>query len=308
MWIKRLTSMTLLLSSCLFAANPFQLEQKHFYKITVQDASAKKIAETLTAHHIIGDHTHLIVDPTQHQIILNSTAAVYRQVNHWIQLLNHPYVKFYISTKIVAIDQQALFALGAHLNFTSSTDSETPYLFTQNISRHLSLTLHALESSGRASVISCPMVMVSNNQTAHIANGEEIPYQNRNAHGITNIEFKKALLGLTVTPHYIDKNAISLKIELHQDKIGARQVNGAPTVLTEQMSTVVMLRPKQTLLLGGIHQLQHDAYEEHVPIIGRLPVVGKLFSHHKHNSTGKTLIILVTPFITQLIDTTSSGV
>ena len=308
MWIKRLSSLSLLFASCLFAANPFQLEQKHFYKIAVQDVSAKKIAETLTAHHIIGDHTHLIVDPTQHQIILYSTAAVYRHVNHWVQLLNHPYVKFYISTKIVAIDQQALFALGAHLNLSTTKDGGTPYLFSQNISRHLSLTLQALESSGRASVISCPMVMVSNNQTAHIANGEEIPYQNRNAHGITNIEFKKALLGLTVTPHYIDKNAISLKLELHQDKIGARQINGAPTVHTEQMSTVVMLRPKQTLLLGGIHQLQHDAYEEHVPFIGRLPMVGKLFSHQKHNSTGKTLIILVTPFITQSTHAAGSGV
>jgi type IV pilus assembly protein PilQ len=64
----------------------------------------------------------------------------------------------------------------------------------------LDLELSALESEGRAQLISSPKLITTNQQPALIESGEEIPYQESTSSGATAVSFKKAVLSLRVTP------------------------------------------------------------------------------------------------------------
>ena len=64
----------------------------------------------------------------------------------------------------------------------------------------LDLELSAIETEGRAEIVSQPRVITADGQTASIESGTEIPYQQASSSGATNVAFKSAVLRLEVTP------------------------------------------------------------------------------------------------------------
>ena len=60
----------------------------------------------------------------------------------------------------------------------------------------IDLELSALESDGKADVVSTPKVLTADQQEARIASGTEIPYQEASASGATSTSFKEAVLAL----------------------------------------------------------------------------------------------------------------
>ena len=64
----------------------------------------------------------------------------------------------------------------------------------------LDLELSAIETEGRAEIVSQPRVITADGQTASIESGTEIPYLQASSSGAANVSFKSAVLRLEVTP------------------------------------------------------------------------------------------------------------
>jgi type IV pilus assembly protein PilQ len=69
------------------------------------------------------------------------------------------------------------------------------------------LELTALEAEGRGEIVSTPRVITANQKEARIEQGVEIPYQQSASSGATTIQFKKAVLSLTVTPQDLQRSS-----------------------------------------------------------------------------------------------------
>ena len=68
--------------------------------------------------------------------------------------------------------------------------------------------------------------------------GHEIPYQQENKEGGTNIAFKKAVLKLIVTPRILPHNgSLLLSIVGNQDKVSSLTGGGVPAIQTQHLST-----------------------------------------------------------------------
>ena len=74
------------------------------------------------------------------------------------------------------------------------------------------LELSAAQAESRAEVISTPRVITTNQSTARIETGTEIPYQSSTSSGATDTEFKKAVLSLEVTPQITPDNRIAMHL------------------------------------------------------------------------------------------------
>jgi type IV pilus assembly protein PilQ len=77
------------------------------------------------------------------------------------------------------------------------------------------LELTALEAEGRGEIVSTPRVITANQKEAIIEQGVEIPYQQSASSGATTIQFKKAVLSLTVTPQITPDNNIIMDLKVH---------------------------------------------------------------------------------------------
>jgi type IV pilus assembly protein PilQ len=160
---------------------------------------------------------------------------------------------------------------------------------------YLNIALAAMERQGRGELISSPSLFTLNHETAAIESGEEIPYQEVSLSGGTAVAFKKAVLRLKVTPQILPQGKLLLELEVNQDRPSDHIVQGVPAITTRQIITHVLVNNGQTLVLGGIFELNKELNEQRVPFLGRIPLLGNLFSDRATKASKRELLIFVTP-------------
>jgi type IV pilus assembly protein PilQ len=161
----------------------------------------------------------------------------------------------------------------------------------------LELELQALQAEGRGEVISSPRVITSNQSTAIIEQGTEIPYQQAASSGATAVSFKKAVLKLEVTPQITpdDKIIMDLKVNKDQPVFDARF--SVPSIDTKKVETQVLVDNGETVVLGGVYEQTKSKSSSRVPFFGDLPYVGFLFKTTQDIDKKTELLIFVTPKI-----------
>ncbi len=164
----------------------------------------------------------------------------------------------------------------------------------------LDLELSALETEGVAEIISSPKLITSDQQTAHILAGEEIPYLTASSSGATTVAFREAELRLEVTPQITPNNNILLSLQVNKDARGEEIYTGGPPAIdTREVQTQVLVSNGQTVVLGGVYEKTNRDDLQRVPLFGSLPVVGRLFRHNKVITNRTELLVFVTPKIVE---------
>ena len=160
----------------------------------------------------------------------------------------------------------------------------------------LQLELTALVAEGRGEDIASPKVITSNQRTAIIESGVEIPYQEASSSGATTTAFKKAVLSLEVTPQITPDDRVLLDLSVSQDSPGVAVVGGIP-INTRRVQTQVLVDNGETVVLGGVYTRNESKGIERVPFFGDLPYVGFLFKRTSTSEQKSELLIFVTPKI-----------
>lgn len=171
---------------------------------------------------------------------------------------------------------------------------ETEYL--------VDLELTALEAEGRGEIVSTPRVITANQKEARIEQGVEIPFQQSASSGATTIQFKKAVLSLTVTPQITPDNNIIMDLKVHKDSVGEIVSTGGlggtvPSIDTRSVETQVLVADGQTVVLGGIYETERRVTTKKVPLLGDIPFLGALFRSTQRIDNKAELLIFVTPRI-----------
>ncbi|MEO8748227.1 MAG: type IV pilus secretin PilQ [Rhodanobacter sp.] len=168
------------------------------------------------------------------------------------------------------------------------------------------LELSAAQTEGRGEVISSPRVITANQQEAVIRQGQEIGYvtfQNSGGAGTgtATVQFKDAVLELKVTPTITADNRIYLVINVKKDALaGYVDAPGSgkiPTIDTREINTSVLVDNGQTVVLGGIYEVNKNNATTKVPGLGDIPGIGALFRSTTNTNSKAELLIFVTPRI-----------
>jgi len=164
----------------------------------------------------------------------------------------------------------------------------------------LELELSAMQSEGKGEVVSAPRVITANQHEAYIEQGVEIPYVEASSSGATSISFRKAVLGLTVTPQITPDDRIIMDLQINKDTVGEIFGSGnaqVPSIDTREVSTQVLVDNGETVVLGGIYEQDLLSSVDKVPFFGNLPLIGKLFTRTLERDDKSELLVFVTPKI-----------
>ena len=164
----------------------------------------------------------------------------------------------------------------------------------------LDVELSAAEADNKTKTISSPKVITGNQQKAVIESGVEIPYQEASSSGATSVSFKKATLGLEVTPQITPDNKVNMELLIKKDSRGD-VTNGVPAINTNRVETKVLVDNGETAVLGGIFEETTTKAVDKVPFFGDLPVLGHLFKRTLNATDKNELLIFITP---RLLDDT----
>ncbi|OAI48496.1 hypothetical protein AYO45_04790 [Gammaproteobacteria bacterium SCGC AG-212-F23] len=225
------------------------------------------------------------------------------EINRLIKRLDIPVQQVLIEARLVNIDHSFERELGMHFSVQNAEaiDSEKNH-FSLAVAHLadaslLDVKLAALENEGHGEIISSPSLFTANQQTAMIESGEEIPYQETSRNGATSVAFKKAVLALKVTPQIMPDHKVLLELEVNQDKPSKHVVLGVPAISTRHMSTHVLVKNGQTVVLGGIYEEDQTWETDRIPFLGKIPLVGFLFRQQNSSQGKRKLFIFVTPKI-----------
>ncbi|PFG09882.1 type IV pilus assembly protein PilQ [Marinobacter sp. LV10MA510-1] len=158
------------------------------------------------------------------------------------------------------------------------------------------LELSALESDGKAEIVSQPRVVTADRQTASIKSGTEIPYQEASSSGATTTSFKEAVLSLEVTPQITPDDKIIMDLEVNQDSRGEDTPDG-PAINTNSVTTQVLVANGETIVLGGIFESTNTETTTKTPFLGDIPYLGRLFKRTQSTELRSELLIFITPKI-----------
>ena len=181
--------------------------------------------------------------------------------------------------------------------------------FTFNGVNYLSVgaLLHALQTDGDVNVLSTPNILTMDNQKAEIMVGQNVPFitgQTQNAttgagNLFNSIERKDVGIKLSITPQISSDENVRLDVNQEiSDVIATSTTNAAgPTTSKRSASTTVVVKDRQTMVIGGLIRDNVTSSTSKVPFLGDIPILGWLFKS-KTSSVEKTnLMIFITPYI-----------
>ena len=168
---------------------------------------------------------------------------------------------------------------------------------------NINLAIQALEVQGKARTLAEPKTVTLENAKAVISRGFEVPFVSTPSQGLSQVQFKEALLKLEVTPRVIRDNGdtrIRMKVVFENnepDFSGQRSVNGNPSIFKRRQETEVLISQGQRLVVGGVTNDTSAMTTREVPVFGRIPVLGWLFKSRETSKTGEELIVILTPTV-----------
>jgi general secretion pathway protein D len=194
---------------------------------------------------------------------------------------------------------------GADLPFTFlfSRDGMTDFLSFRT-------KLEALAESGNAEVLSSPSVLVLNDRQARIQVGQQVPVVRSTTTSSTttsSVEYFPIGIVLNLRPRISPGQAeVTLQIETIISSIsetsatsggGSSQVAFAPVVDNRTVETFVRVADGTPFIIGGLLSTENRTRRVGIPLISRVPVLGRLFSRETAQRDRREVIVVITPHI-----------
>ena len=160
----------------------------------------------------------------------------------------------------------------------------------------------ALAQDQKLDVEANPMLMVSDNKTASIDITDEIPIPiiTHTDTGLTreSIQYRSVGIRLSVTPKINEDRYVSLEIDQEISQINSSvvsPVSNAVPLFRRQAKTTVVVKDKQTLIIGGMIRESKGGDRSGIPFLYKIPIIGWLFGSSAKSTTKTELLILLTP-------------
>jgi general secretion pathway protein D len=167
--------------------------------------------------------------------------------------------------------------------------------------------LQALEHSKDVNVLSRPHLLTMDNTKATLSVGQSIPFQTQAAGNLTggqtsiisNFQRTDVALKLEITPHLNDSDSVRLELDGNIEDVpdGQTAQAGGPTTNKRTLKTSVVVKDGETVVLGGLQKETQSETVEKIPLLGDIPVLGKLFQHKSKQRSKQDLLIVLTPYV-----------
>ncbi len=171
------------------------------------------------------------------------------------------------------------------------------------------LNLKAMEQQGVANVTSKPLIATLNGHKATLSVGTTqyfllkttTPYVNQLQTVFQESQTFQTIdadVKMEITP-YVGSNG-NITVEIKPDfrtPVGAFSSDVPPTISKRSMSSTLIMREGETIVLGGLVQETESETSTRVPIVGSIPILGKLFSSTSKSKRKGELLIYITPHI-----------
>ncbi|MGQ0750116.1 MAG: secretin N-terminal domain-containing protein [Betaproteobacteria bacterium] len=165
------------------------------------------------------------------------------------------------------------------------------------------LIVNLKNQSGRTNVLANPRIRVKNKDKAKVHIGDKVPVITTTATGTgfvsESVNYLDVGLKLEVEPTVFLEDEVGIKVGLEVSNI-VREITSKSGTLTYQVgtrnaATTLRLKDGETQVLAGLISDEDRRSASKVPLLGDLPVVGRLFSNNNDTANKTEIVLLITP-------------
>tara|TARA_B100000029_G_scaffold479302_1_gene526244 strand:+ start:1179 stop:2630 length:1452 start_codon:yes stop_codon:yes gene_type:complete len=162
------------------------------------------------------------------------------------------------------------------------------------------VTLDLLMKDNKANILTNSQVVTVNGHEATIEMVDVIPYLASSGGLSGNLQVKEETVGvkLKILPLVNTDGYITTKITPEVSSITSWTAQGYPWTKKRTSSTTVRVKDGETIVIAGLVTTQDVSTQTKVPILWRIPIIGKRWFTHNQTEEKKTdLVIQVKPTI-----------
>ncbi|MDL4454983.1 EscC/YscC/HrcC family type III secretion system outer membrane ring protein [Klebsiella michiganensis] len=249
------------------------------------------------------------VDPTQNAIVVRDRKINIPLYDSLIAKLDKKPTLIEVAVMIIDVNSEDLNALGIDWSASAKIGGGTVSFNNQGVPNSDSFSsvisntgnfmvrLNALQQNARAQILSRPSVVTLDNSQAVL--DRSITFHTKLvSKEVAKLESITTGSLLRVTPRLIEEGGrqeVLLKLGIQDGRqIGTvSELEPLPQTLSSEVSTQTLLRAGQSLLLGGFIQNEQSEGERKIPLLGDIPLIGKLFSTSQKNNRSTVRLFLI---------------
>jgi len=263
---------------------------------------------------IQGEGVTMSVDPRSNSLIFYTTGLRYQSLLPMVRRLDVPPKQILLEATIAEVTLTGEFAHGVQFAFTSGKVSGTTSSlglptgggiglnYIANVTNSVNAVLAANDSL--VNILSNPVLIVRDGVQATITVGNDIPTVGATTSSpttssltVTSVLYRRTGLTLNIRPTINAEGLVVMEIDQTISDVvaGNSGVAGAPAFLDRALTTEVVAKSGQTVLLGGLISENITNTTTSVPGLGQIPGLGWLFSNVDKTKTRTELVLLITP-------------
>jgi general secretion pathway protein D len=206
-------------------------------------------------------------------------------------------------------------------NVTLSTTALSSLLNTQGLvaafgditpgSDNFAGLINAIAQDTNSNILSTPSILAMDNESASLIIGQEIPITtgeslgSSNANPFRTTSRQEVGIKLEITPQINEGSSVILNIKQEVSGVAGVITSGIDLITNKRViETTVLVDNQQIIVLGGL--IDEDTQEtiSKVPVLGSIPIIGKLFQSSSSTVVQRNLMVFLKPTI--LIDSATS--
>ena len=253
------------------------------------------------------------VDQRSNALIFNTTGTRYQSLLPMIRRLDTPPRQILVEATIAEVLLTDEFAMGVEFALERSEVSAgtTGGLglpdgggFISVLGNDGAVRAQLSASNRLVNILSNPSLVVRDGASASISVGNDIPTVGatffdpiQSDTQVTTVQYRKTGVKLTVIPTLNAQGLVVMEIdqEISNTVEGGSEVEGTPAIFERSLSTEVVARSGETILLGGLISENNNTTVAKVPGLGDIPWLGRLFRSDTQTTERTELVVMITP-------------
>lgn len=169
--------------------------------------------------------------------------------------------------------------------------------------------VNMLQNNGDTNVLSTPSLLTTDNTKAKISIGQKVPFRTGSysgstvggATGVNNsfsnpfntINRESVGISLEVTPHINDGDSLIMDIKQEVSGLSNKDSPDGPITDERKIDTQILIADGQTVVLGGLIKDEVQVSSSRVPLLGSVPVFGRLFRNDTSSKVKTNLLVFI---------------
>lgn len=197
-----------------------------------------------------------------------------------------------------------LLAGVADANIAQSGNAILSLSDSNNSVEGMSALAIALENNAGANILSMPNILTLDNEEAKIIVGKNVPLitgqysalNNSNVNPFQTIERQDVGLSLKLKPQISESG--SVKLEIYQETSSIQESTSSGVITNKRaIETNVLVNDGDIIVLGGLMEDTLNDSLQKVPLLGDIPILGKLFQFKSKQRVKTNLLVFLRPTV-----------